>query len=247
MTTILGAAASGLAHYSLVVDAAGNNVANINTAAFKRSRVLGQGSPSTSAEPGMPRMGVALSTVDVVHSSGAAYRDEDPLHFAIQDDSFFAVLHDDGSVLYTRYGALSADSEGNITAPGGRLLDPPLSLPEGSTAPAIDAGGVITALNAEGAREEIGRLTLVRFLNPQGLQEIGEGLYRETANSGPTIEGNPGDEGFGPIITGALEGSNVDLAGEFTSLLVAQRAYQACAKTFSVGDQMLALATDLTQ
>lgn len=247
MTTILGAAAGGLAHYSLVVDAAGNNVANINTAAFKRSRVVGQGSPSTSAEPGIPRMGVALSTVDVIHSPGAAFRDDDPLHFAIQDDAFFAVQHDDGSVVYTRYGALSADAEGNITAPGGRLLEPPLLLPEASTAPVIDASGIVTALNAEGVREEIGRLSFLRFPNPQGLQEIGEGLYRESANSGPTIEGNPGDEGFAPIITGALEGSNVDLVGEFTSLLVAQRAYQACARTFSVGDQMLALATDLTQ
>lgn len=247
MTTILGAASSGLAHHGLIVDAVGNNVANIGTAAFKRSRVVGEGSPSTTLEPGTPRMGVALSTLDVVHTSGAAFRDDDPLHFAIQDDAFFPVLHEDGSVVYTRFGALSADSQGNITAFGGRLLEPPVALPEGSTRPAIDEAGVITALNADGVREEIGRVAFVRFLNPQGLQEIGEGLYRETVNSGPTIEGTPGDGEFTPIITGALEGSNVDLAEEFTSLLVAQRAYQACARTFSVGDAMLALATDLTQ
>lgn len=247
MTTILGAAASGLAHHALMVDAVGDNVANISTSAFKRTRALSQGSPSTTLEPGAPRMGVALSTLDVVHTAGAAFRDDDPLHFAIQDDSFLAVLHEDGSTAYTRYGALSADASGNIVAFGGRLLEPPVTIPEGSTGPALDASGAITVLNAEGVREEAGRLTLVRFPNPQGLQEIGEGLYRESANSGPTIEVTPGDGETASIITGALEGSNVDLAEEFTNLLVAQRAYQASAKTFSVGDAMLALATDLTQ
>lgn len=247
MTTILGAAAAGIAHHALAVDAVGNNLANVNTAAFKRSRAYGEGAPSPDLEPGTARMGVALSTVDVIHAPGAAYRDDDPLHFAIQDDAFLAVLDTDGEVAYTRLGALEVDSAGNVTTAGGRILDPAVTLPEGSTSPQIDPVGNISALNAEGVREQVAQLSFVRFVNPRGLEEIGGGLYRETGNSGPTIEGTPGSEGFAEIITGALEGSNVDIAEEFTNLLVAQRAYQASAKTFSVGDAMLALATDLTQ
>jgi flagellar hook-basal body protein len=88
---------------------------------------------------------------------------------------------------------------------------------------------------------------MVRFVNPQGLATLGDGLYGETVNSGATTEGTPGSPGFAAIIPGGLEASNVDLAEEFTTMIIAQRAYQASAKSFSVGDEMLAIATDLTK
>ena len=247
MTTILGAAASGLAHSQQLVDAIGHNVANVNTAAFKRIRAIGEGAPSTAQEPGTSRMGVALTTLDLVLAAGAAAQDNVPLHFAIQDDAFFRLRDVDESAVYSRFGALDVDGAGNVVGPGGRSLEPPIVLPEGSTAPAIDTAGVVSALNAEGVREDFGQVAIVRFVNPAGLEEIGEGLYRETGNSGATIDGIPGGEGFEALVTGAVEGSNVDLAEEFTNLIVAQRAYQACAKTFSIGDEMLAIATDLTR
>ena len=247
MTTVLGAAANGLAHAQILVDAVGNNVANINTAAYKRVRAIGEGAPSTTQEPRAARMGVALTTVDVIPAVGSAMQDNVPLHFAIQDDAFFRLRNVDDSTVYSRFGALEVDGVGNVLGPGGRLLEPPVALPEGSTAPGINAAGVISALTADGVREDLGQVAVVRFVNPGGLEEIGEGLYRETGNSGATIDGTPGGEGFEALATGALEGSNVNLAEEFTNLIVAQRAYQACAKTFSIGDEMLAIATNLTR
>ncbi|HNM77437.1 MAG TPA: flagellar hook-basal body complex protein, partial [Tepidiformaceae bacterium] len=92
-----------------------------------------------------------------------------------------------------------------------------------------------------------GQLTLVKFRNPQGLETLGDGFYGETANTGEITVGTAGTEGFAPLRAGALEDSNVDVAEEFTNMLIAQRAYTACAKTFSVGDEMLALATKITQ
>ncbi len=247
MTTILGAAASGMAHHAQIVDAIGNNVANLNTAAFKRTRVLGEGAPATSQEPGAPRMGVALTTYDVVQTPGAAYPSDEPLHFAIQDDTFFPVQNTDGTPAYTRYGALSVDAAGNVVAPGGLFLEPPVTVPTGYTGLQLTSAGELTANNPDGARETIGNITVVRFTNPLGLEELGSGLYRESANSGVATPGTPGADGFALLAVGALESSNVNLAEEFTNLIIAQRAYQASAKTFSVGDEMLATATRLTQ
>jgi len=246
MTTILGAAASGMQHHAQVIDAVAHNLANVNTAAFKKTRALNEGAPSTTAEPGSPRMGVALTALDVIPAQGAVQQTGDPLHFALQDGSYFRVRDFDGSLAYTRLGALGVDGAGNVLAYGGRFLEPPITLPTGSRQPAIDEFGVVTAIDTDGARQEVGRVGLVRFTNPQGLEETGDGLYRESANSGALTEGTPGADGFSTLLTGVLEGSNVDIAEEFTTMLIAQRAYQASAKTFSVGDQMLAIATNLT-
>ncbi len=247
MTTILGASSAGMVHNMNVLDTVGNNVANVNTFAFKKTRALAEGAPDAAATPDTSRLGVSETTTDLVFTGAADQVTNDPLQFAIQDDTFFRVQDVDGSVAYTRFGALSADAAGNVTAFGGRLLDPPVNVPDGMTSPAIDQSGLITAVDANGDRQEIGQITLVRFLNPQGLQTLGDGLYGETVNSGATTEGTPGSTGFATLITGALEGSNVDIAEEFTNMIIAQRAYSACAKSFSVGDEMLSIATDLTK
>lgn len=247
MTTILGAAASGLVHNQNVMDVVANNIANANTFAFKRTRPLAEGRPDAAATADSMRMGVAETTRDLVLDSFAVQTTDDPLHFAIQDDAFFRVRDTDGSIAYTRLGLLSQDAAGNITAYGGRFLEPPVSVPEGLHHPAIGQGGTITAEDDAGERQVIGQLTLVRFTNPQALQTLGNGLYRETVNTGAVTEGEPGDGQFGAILPGTLEGSNVDMAEEFTNMIIAQRAYQASAKTFSIGDEMLAAATDLVQ
>ena len=111
----------------------------------------------------------------------------------------------------------------------------------------IDAEGIITGIDANSEKQTYGQLTLVRVMNPSGLEGIGEGLYRETVNSGAVSEGRPGSPSFATLISGALEGSNTDAAQEFTQIIIAQRAYQAAARTFGVGDEMLKLATDVTQ
>lgn len=247
MTTILGAAASGLQHNQAVLDTVAHNLANLNTASFKRTRPLGEGAPDAAAVAEGGRLGVADTTRDPIFAVGAPQSTDNPLHFAITDDTFFRVRDFDGALVHTRFGALGVDAAGNVTAFRGRFLEPPVALDDGMTRPAIDGFGVITALDDSGARQDVGRITLVRFMNPQGLLSLGDGLYAETANSGAALEGTPGSDGFAAITPGAVEGSNVDVAEEFTNMLIAQRAYQASAKTFSVGDEMLRLATDLTQ
>lgn len=247
MTTILGASASGMLHNQNVMDVVGNNIANVNSFAFKKMRPMAEGRPDPTASPEGSRLGVADTTRDLVFSTAADQVTDNPLNFAVQDDTFFRVQDFDGSTVFTRFGGLSTDSAGNVTAFGGRFLEPPVIVPEGLTHPSIDASGVISAADADGVQQPIGQLSLVRFTNPQALETLGDGLYRETVNTGDVTEGAPGSDGFAALIPGALEGSNVDLAEEFTNMIIAQRAYQASAKTFSVGDEMLALATNLTR
>lgn len=248
MTTILGAAASSLVHSQATFDTVANNIANINTAAFKRSRVVAEGAPTPGIGPEGGRLGVAEITYDAILSPGMPFRTDEPLDFAIADDAYFRARDFDGSSVLTRYGSLGVDSNGNVSAYGGRPLDPPIVVPEGLIMPVINAAGVVSAMDpATGSLQPLGQLTLVRLPNPAGLQYLGTGLYRETANSGAPAEGVPGDDAFAPLTVGALESSNVDLAEEFTQMLIAQRAYQASAKTFSIGDQMLALATNITR
>ncbi|MBA4180999.1 MAG: flagellar basal body rod protein FlgG [Anaerolinea sp.] len=253
MVSMLGAAASGLLHNQNVMDVVGNNLANVNTYAYKKIRAQAAGRPTanTSTDPTQQtagsRMGVAETTTEISFAQAAAQSTGNPLHFSIQDDTFFRVTDLDGTPALTRLGALTADAAGNITVPGGRLLEPPVVLPEGMTLPEISEAGVISALDETGARQPIGQVTLVRFMNPAGLEIMGNGLYREGLNSGPFTEGTPTSEGFAGVLPGTLEGSNVEIAEEFTNMIIAQRAYQAAAKTFSVGDEMLRIATDLTQ
>ncbi|MFN0146795.1 MAG: flagellar hook-basal body protein [Dehalococcoidia bacterium] len=248
MTTILGAAASGMVYHQQWMDTIGHNLANANSQAFKVSRALSEGTPTPDYKEGGQRLGVAKATFDPIFHVGAALRTDDPLHFAVQDDTFFRLRDFDGATVFTRVGGMTVDADGNLTGPRGRFVEPPITLPPGTKDVAIDQFGNISGIDESGAgRQVFGQLSFVRFLNPQGLDDMGDGLYRETVNSGPIEEGTPGSPGFSVLLSGAVEGSNVEIAEEFTSMIIAQRAYSASAKTFKIGDDMLALATNLTR
>ena len=245
MTSILSAAASGMQHQQTVLDIAANNLANVRSSGFQRSRVLAEGAPAAPGTPG--RLGVSETTIDLLIAPGEAIPTADPLHFAMQDDAFLRILDFDGEAVLTRAAALTLDGAGQIITPEGRLLEPPVALPgPGYTSPAIGRDGAVTALNPDGEIETIGQIELVKLVNPAGLQSLGGGLFREGVNSGAVTTGTPGAGSFAELLTGAFEGSNVDGAREIVSVVVAQRAYQANARTFSIGDQMLEIATDLT-
>lgn len=252
MPTILGAAASGMAHNQNVLDTVGHNLANVNTAAFKKVRALHEGLIDPVQEPEGGRLGVAETTRDLIFSPASNQPTGSPLHVAIEDAAFLRVRDFDGSTVFTRFGGLEADVSGTIVAFGGRTVPDaqtgePIVVPEGWTSAAIDQAGNISAVDPEGERQVIGQVTLATFGNPQGLEVLGDGLYRDTANSGDLTVGTAGSEGFAALRPGALESSNVDMAEEFTAMIIAQRAYSACAKTFSIGDEMLAIATRITQ
>jgi flagellar hook protein FlgE len=247
MPTILGAAASGMAHNQNALDVIGHNVANVNSYAYKKFRPLHEGIAQPGAGPEGGRLGVAETTRDLVFEQAATQIDENPLHFAIEDDAFLRVQDFDGGIVYTRFGGLEADAEGNILAFKGRQLEPSIQVPAGWLQLQVDAFGNVTALDENGERQAVGQLSFAKFRNPQGLEILGDGLYADTANTGEITVSAAGNEGFAALRPGALEGSNVDIAEEFTNMIIAQRAYTACAKTFSVGDEMLALATNITQ
>jgi len=243
MPSILGASASGLQHYSRQLDAIAHNIANVNTDGFKMVRSLAEGAPAITAE-GEGRLGVAQTTLDRLFDVGQFRATGDPLEFAIQDHDVFLPVSDfDGRTIYTRVGQLGFDPAGNIASAAGRPLVPPVKVPLDLTQPSINADGTISAIDAGGNAQIVGRVALVRFPNPGGLEALGEGMYGETLNSGIAQGGYPGEGGFAPIIAGAIEGSNVELPVEFTKMIVAQRAYQAAARTLSAAAEMLEMAT----
>lgn len=247
MTTILGSAASGIEHYARMMDAIGHNLSNVNTDGFKVVRAAAQGDPNVLIEGVNRRMGVAETAMDRQFHTGSARPTNEPLNFAIQDDALFAVRDSAGVLAFSRQGALSVDSAGNVVVPGGHLLEPAIQLEEGMLSPAISDGGIVTAFDAAGERVEVGRIPFYKFMNPQGLESIGNGLYVQTVNSGEVLAGFAGEGDFAPVLTGAVESSNVDMSTEFANMVVAQRAYQASARSFSIGDQMLEVATNITR
>lgn len=248
MVSILGAASGGLEYGQALIDTVGHNLANVNTFAFKRSRVLAEGIPGMPGQTASPaRSGIAELTVDRIFSPGFAQATNDPLQFSITDDAFFRVRNVDGAVVMTRDGSLGTDGQGNVVSSAGLLLEPPISLPPGYSHPSIDVNGVVSAADATGNKQSVGQISLVRYKSPQTLLALGGGLYEETVNSGLSVAGVPGDGTFAQIVPGSLEGSNVEVATEFANLLIAQRAYQASAKTFGVADTMQAIAANLTK
>jgi len=246
MTTILAAAASGLAHYQQVVDVVADNVANVSTPGFKATRALAHGAPALPGTPESGPLGVRLTALERRFAPGALQASPFATEVALRDDAFLVLQAPDGTRRYTRAGTLRFDSVGNLVGPEGLLTDPPIVVPGDHTSPSIDAFGRVTALSPDGETVEVGRLQVARFVNPSGLISVGGGLFVPSENAGAVTLGSPGGGGFAELAVGFLEASNVSLADELTTLIVAQRAYSASAQAFRVGDDMLATAARLT-
>jgi flagellar hook protein FlgE len=207
-------------------------------------------------------LGAQVASTDIVNTQGASQMTGRPTDLAIQGDGFFVVASG-GETFLTRAGAFSVDSAGNLVNPLGASLqgfmlaapvpadafDPAalggLALGtvnvdvEEYTDVAIGADGTVTGRGAGGALFVLGQVALARVPNPGGLERAGNGLYRENAAAGETIVGGPGTEGLGTLQAGTLEMSNVDMAQEFTNLILAQRGFQANARTISASDELL--------
>ncbi len=246
MTTILGASTSGMVAAQSMLDHVGANIANFQSIAYKRERAIAEGLPDDTQVPERARLGVAVTETDMIFSFGSPIATGDPLNFAITDDALFRVTTSSGDTAYTRVGRLDVDAAGQVTL-FGQFLDPRITLPEGARSAVISPNGAFTAIDAAGNALELGAIELVRFANAKGLRDIGGGLYSETANSGAIVQGRAGDGNFAALMTGFLEGSNVDIAEEMAQMLIAQRTYQANAKSFIIGDEMLKVATNLTR
>jgi flagellar hook protein FlgE len=258
-------AVSGLRSHQTMMDVTGNNVANVNTAGYKSTRTTFQetltqltrggtaGAVGAAGQGGINPMqlglGSQVASTDLVFTQGASQVTGRATDVAIQGDGFF-VVDTVGGQRFMRSGAFSLDNAGQLVAPGGERVQ---GYPAGGGAlgnivvdptvyndVAIGADGTVTARNATtGDLEVIGQLALARFPNPGGLVRAGNGLFAAGPAAGAAVIDVPGQQGLGTLQAGTLEMSNVDLAQEFTNLILAQRGFQANARTISTSDELL--------
>ncbi|HVL99755.1 MAG TPA: flagellar basal-body rod protein FlgF [Egibacteraceae bacterium] len=252
------AGVSGLRAHQTMMDVVGNNIANVNTTGYKSSRVTfqealtqvvrgGTGAVAGVAggiNPMQLGLGARMASVDGVFSQGATQVTGRATDLAIQGEGFFVVSTPDGP-RYTRAGAFAFDAAGNLVGPAGELVvgtdGNPVQVADlqSYVDVAIDARGRIMGRDVAGQEVELGQIAVARFANPGGLERIGGTLFAATANSGAAQVGEPGTDGRGSLQAGTLEMSNVDLAQEFTNLILAQRGFQANARTITASDEML--------
>jgi flagellar basal-body rod protein FlgG len=253
--------ASGMKAQQLMVDTIANNLANVNTTGFKRSRVsfedvlyetlqgprqVNPNDPQTLA-PIQIGKGVRLAAINRLHTQGAAEQTGRPLDLLIEGDGFFQVERPDGSTAYTRDGSFTLSDRGELVTNGGYRVLPGITVPSDAQGLTISAAGVVSITGAGGQTTEIGRLELARFVNPTGLMALGENLYAETAASGEAMTGSPQEQGMGRILQGVLEASNVEIVQEMTDMIAAQRAYEINAKAIRAGEEMMQVTGDLVR
>jgi flagellar basal-body rod protein FlgG len=254
-------AATGMMAQEMNVQVISNNVANMRTSGFKRQRVNFQdllydqqrraGSPTSDQGNQIPAgvfIGSGVKTVSTprVMNQGNISPTEKTYDMAVRGEGFFRVALADGRTAYTRDGTFDLDSQGRLVTQEGHLVDPGITVPNNATSVSINAGGVVSAVTPGNAQpQQLGQITLSRFVNKTGLESIGDNLYVETAGSGPAIDGAPGSEGFGSVQQGYVEESNVNAVTEISSLIAAQRAYELNARVISASDQMLNAAAQI--
>jgi len=260
MMRSLWTAGSGMIAQQLNIDNIANNLANVNTTGYKKSRIDFQDLLyQTTRAAGTPVIqgaqvptgiqighGVRPVSTQKIFTQGEFKPTDGPLDILIEGEGFFQVLLPDGSVAYTRDGAFKRDGEGKVVNSDGFPLAPELEIPEDATDISISTDGNISIrIKGSDTPQSIGQIELVKFVNAAGLKSIGRNLYKATAASGEPILGIPGLDGFGTIAHGYLEMSNVQVVEEMVSMIVAQRAYEVNSKAIQAADEMLLTANNL--
>lgn len=251
----LNIAASGMMAQQLNVDVTSHNLANMTTTGYKRQRAEFQdliyqnlkrvGSNSSDAGTIVPTgiqvgLGVKTGAIYRNHIQGTVQNTSNALDLAIQGKGYFIIEDPEGNELYTRDGTFQLSPDGDIVTADGYTVQPGLTVPEDAVGISVNKfGEVEVSLAGQVDPINIGQLEMVTFINDAGLEAIGDNFFRETPASGDPIEGIPGEEGFGSILQGYVENSNVDPVEEITRLIVAQRAYEMNAKVITASDEML--------
>ncbi|NLJ73623.1 MAG: flagellar basal-body rod protein FlgG [Firmicutes bacterium] len=260
MMRSLWTAASGMMGQQTKIDTISNNLANVNTTGFKKSRVDFQdllyqtlkfaGTPTTAGAqvPTGIQIGHGVRPVATqrVFSQGTFQQTDNPLDVVIEGDGFFQILLPDGGIRYTRDGAFKLDTDGRLTTSDGFPIEPEIVVPDDSVDFSIGSDGTVTIMRPGlNEPETIGQIEIVRFVNPAGLKSEGRNLFTATAASGDPMVGTPGLDGFGVLAQGFLEMSNVQVVEEMVSMIVAQRAYETNSKAIQASDDMLQTANNL--
>ncbi len=259
-------AATGLNTYEDVMTDLTNNLSNAKTVAFKRGRteteslfyLEGSFQKKLAAEMGTAEekpyapiefgTGVRIASTSKDFSQGTLETTKSPFDLAIQGEGFFQFKLPDGTIAYSRAGNLHIDNEGNLVDPNGRIFEPNIVVPQGTTSVVIQQDGtVLVTINNDKDQVELGQINLVRFMNPQGLKAIGQNLYVATPASGDPVIGVPNQEGFGYVQQYSLEGSNVDVISEMMRMLVVQRVFDTISKAVQAYDGMLSTLEKIKQ
>lgn len=260
MIRSLWTSATGMKAQALNLDVIANNLANVSTAGFKKSRAEFQdllyetirpaGTPSsqdTQVPAGIQLgHGTRPSTVLKIFSQGDLEHTKNELDLAIEGDGFFQIALPSGETAFTRDGGFKLDSQGRIVNADGFAMEPEISIPTDTVSIAVGMDGTVSVLQAgETIPTEVGTIELARFVNPAGLIATGKNLYIPSEASGAEMTGTAGEDGLGAISQGFLEMSNVTVVEEMVSMITAQRAYEANSKSIQTADEMLAIANNV--
>jgi flagellar basal-body rod protein FlgG len=252
--------ATGMIAQQRAIEVIANNLANVNTTGFKRSRVyfqdilyetiqdsrLGEARSTENVGPVQFGRGVRVGAVSRLHAQGAIEVTDRPLDVAIEGAGFLQIQRPDLTTAYTRDGGLTLSDTGALVTTDGYAVLPGILVPQDATSISIASSGLVT-VTSDGSTEpmEVGRLELARFINPSGLLSIGENQYLETPASGQPIIGYPEENGFGSLLSGALESSNVEIVQEMTDMIEAQRAFEINARAIQASDEMAKQTSEL--
>jgi flagellar basal-body rod protein FlgG len=250
----LSIAATGMSAQQLNVEVIANNIANINTTGYKRTRAeftdllyqmeRVQGVPTQTGEGVIPEgaqlgLGARLSAIRLLNIQGPLAETGNQLDLAINGPGWFQVSGPNGETLYTRAGAFNTNATGQIVTADGYQIEPAITLPAGTTRVTVNqTGEVFAKLEGQANLVSVGQITLATFANPAGLNALGGNLFQPTEASGAALSGLPGSISYGKVQQGYLESSNVDPVREITELISAQRAYEMNSKVIQAADDM---------
>ena len=231
-----------------------NNLANVNTTGFKRDRAsfedmlyqnLRQPGAQVGADAQAPTglmlgTGVRIVSTEKTHTQGSLVTTKNALDLAVQGEGFFQIAQPDGTIAYTRDGAFKLSATGQLVTPNGAPLQPAITIPPNVASISIGQDGTVSIETvAGGGAQVLGQIQIARFVNPAGLQAMGQNLLKETTASGAPIVGQAGQGGAGQLMQGALEASNVNVVEEMVNMIETQRAYEINSKVISAVDGML--------
>ncbi len=260
MIKAMRTAASGMSAQQMNVDTIANNLSNVNTTGFKRTKIEFQDvlyqnikrAGTASAVGAQVPVGLSIgygtraAATSRQFTTGDLQLTGNPLDLAISGDGFFQIQHPDGSTVYTRDGALKISGDGRVVNSDGFYLLPEVTIPDGSVSISVGTDGVMEVLlSGQNDPQQVGQIELARFINPAGLTALGRNLYQITPASGAPITDIPTQNGLGQLDQGYLEGSNVTVVDEMVNMIVAQRAYEMNAKAIQTADDMSATANNI--
>lgn len=261
-TRALRTAASGMYAQQVNIEVISNNIANVNTTSFKKNKAEFKDlmyqkvnvNPLSNSTPGIfdsegihvqVGNGVQAISTQKIFKQGDLTPTNNQFDLAIHGEGYFQIRKPDGNFLYSRDGSFKLNSDGTLITAGGYALDPDITLRDDIVGIFISRDGEVEVTDSSGSSYVLANIQLARFVNPGGLQAVGDNLYMETKASGPPLIGTPATNSFGEIHQGFLESSNVDIVEEMIAMITAQRAYEINSKTVKTVEEMMQLANNL--